>query len=157
MELLFTANPELPPRPLKDCASGGEMSRVMLAIKAVLARVSGADRLPVVVFDEVDSGVGGRLGAALGAKLRELARVRQVLAVTHQPQLAVYAGRQFKVEKKRSGQATQVSVQALDDAQRVAEIAQMLRGDGASRHTLEEAAAMLKDAQDPAAGAKKRG
>jgi DNA repair protein RecN (Recombination protein N) len=145
-EILFSANPELEPRPLRECASGGEISRVMLALKTVLARVSGADRLPVVVFDEVDSGVGGRLGAALGKKLKELSRVRQVLCVTHQPQLAVYADRQFKVEKKRVGQGTSVSVDALEGERRVEEIAQMLRGEGASSHTKEEAAAMLKDA-----------
>jgi DNA repair protein RecN (Recombination protein N) len=147
-EILFTANPELEARPLKECASGGEISRVMLALKTVLARVSGADRLPVVVFDEVDAGVGGRLGAALGKKLRELAGVRQVLCVTHQPQLAVYAERQFKVEKKRVGQGTSVSVLALEGERRIDEIAQMLRGEGASAHTKEEAATMLKEAQN---------
>lgn len=145
-EILFSANPELEPRSLKECASGGEISRVMLSLKTVLARVSGADRLPVVVFDEVDAGVGGRLGAALGKKLRELSGVRQVLCVTHQPQLAVYADRQFKVEKKRVGQGTSVAVELLEGERRVDEIAQMLRGEGASAHTKEEAAAMLKDA-----------
>src|SRR5262249_23736212 len=83
-EILFSANPHRGGKPLKDWASGGEISRVMLALKGVLARAGGADRLPVVVFDEVDSGVGGRLGAVLGKKLADLARVRQVLCVTHQ-------------------------------------------------------------------------
>src|SRR5439155_13337466 len=114
MEILFSANPELSRRPLKECASGGEISRVMLALKGVLARTGGADRLPVVVFDEVDSGVGGRLGAVLGKKLAELARVRQVLCVTHQPQLAVYAQRQMKVEKQREGSSTVVHVECVE-------------------------------------------
>ena len=147
MEILFSANPELERRPLKECASGGEISRVMLALKGVLARAGGADRLPVVVFDEVDSGVGGRLGAVLGRKLGELARVRQVLCVTHQPQLAVYAQRQMKVEKQRTGNSTLVNVIVVDGDKRIDELALMLRGNAASAHTRAEAAAMLKEAQ----------
>jgi DNA repair protein RecN (Recombination protein N) len=147
MEILFSANPELERRPLKECASGGEISRVMLALKGVLARAGGADRLPVVVFDEVDSGVGGRLGAVLGKKLGDLARVRQVLCVTHQPQLAVYAQRQMKVEKQRSGSSTLVKVECVEGDKRIDELAMMLRGAGASAHTRAEAAAMLKEAQ----------
>ncbi len=147
MEILFSANPELERRPLKECASGGEISRVMLALKGVLARAGGADRLPVVVFDEVDSGVGGRLGAVLGKKLGELARVRQVLCVTHQPQLAVYAQRQMKVEKQRTGSSTLVKVEVVDGEKRIDELAMMLRGADANAHTRAEAAAMLKEAQ----------
>src|SRR5579862_6357751 len=145
-ELLFTANPDLPPKPLRECASGGEIARVMLALKGVLARAGGADRLPVVVFDEVDSGVGGRLGSVLGKKLRDLAAVRQVICVTHQPQLASCAQRQFKVSKKQSGKLTTVTVEKLEGAQRIDELALMLRGAEASAHTREEAAAMLKAA-----------
>jgi DNA repair protein RecN (Recombination protein N) len=147
MELLFTANPDLPPRPLQECASGGEISRVMLALKGVLARVRGADRLPVVVFDEIDSGVGGRLGAVLGKKLCDLASVRQVLCVTHLPQLAAYGTQQLKVEKARAGGASTISVKAVEGQQRVDELALMLRGEAASAHTRAEAAAMLKEAR----------
>jgi DNA repair protein RecN (Recombination protein N) len=147
MELLFTANPGVPPSPLRDCASGGEISRVMLALKSVLARVSGADRLPVVVFDEVDAGVGGRLGAVLGRKLSALARVRQVLCVTHQPQIAAYAQRQVAVEKTRAGGGALIRVECVEGERRVDELAAMLRGAAASVHTRAEAAAMLKDAQ----------
>ena len=150
MEILFSANPELSIRPLKECASGGEISRVMLALKGVLARTGGADRLPVVVFDEVDSGVGGRLGAVLGRKLAELARVRQVLCVTHQPQVAAFAERQMKVEKTRHGQHTTVSVEWVDGARRVDELALMLRGEAASDRTRAEAQAMLKEARGSA-------
>jgi DNA repair protein RecN (Recombination protein N) len=146
-ELLFSANAGVEARPLKDCASGGEMSRVMLSIKTVLARVSGADRLPVVVFDEIDAGVGGRLGAVLGKKLRDLAGVRQVLCITHQPQIAAYAHRQLKVSKRKEGQSTVATVKILSGEQQIAELAQMLRGDDASDHTRKEAAAMLKEAQ----------
>lgn len=146
-EILFTANPDLPPKPLRECASGGEIARVMLALKGVLARAGGADRLPVVVFDEVDSGIGGRLGAVIGKKLRDLAAVRQVISVTHQPQLAACAQRQFKVSKTQSAKNTLVSVEKLEGPKRIDEIATMLRGAEASAHTREEAAAMLKAAQ----------
>lgn len=157
LELLFSANPELPPKPLSDCASGGELSRVMLALKSVLARAGGADRLPVVIFDEIDSGVGGRLGAVLGRKLSGLARVRQVICVTHLPQLAAYASRQIKVEKRRKGETTSVMVTPVEGEARVEELSLMLRGEGASRHTREEAAEMLRAAEDErAAPAKPR-
>jgi len=146
-ELLFSANPEQPVRPLAECVSGGELSRVMLAIKGVLARAGGADRLPVVVFDEIDSGVGGRLGAVLGRKLGGLAQVRQVLCVTHLPQLAAYAQRQIKVEKTRRGEATSVSVTVVEGKTRVEELSLMLRGESANKHTREEAAEMLRAAQ----------
>ncbi|HYG77682.1 MAG TPA: DNA repair protein RecN [Planctomycetota bacterium] len=147
VSLLFSANPEIEPRPLRECASGGEISRVMLAIKGTLARVSGADRLPVVIFDEVDSGVGGRLGDVLGRKLSELSRVRQVLCVTHQPQIAAYAERQIKIEKTRDLAATTVRATHLEGEARVDELALMLRGSAASAHTRAEAAAMLREAR----------
>ena len=156
VEILFSANPELEARPLKDCASGGEISRVMLALKGVLARVSGADRLPVVVFDEVDAGVGGRLGAVMGKKLNELANVRQVICVTHQPQIAAFATRQLKVEKARQDGATIVSVECVEGDRRVDELALMLRGADASAHTRAEASAMLKEARGTPAISKKR-
>jgi DNA repair protein RecN (Recombination protein N) len=156
VEILFSANPELEARPLKDCASGGEISRVMLALKGVLARVSGADRLPVVVFDEVDAGVGGRLGAVMGKKLNELAKVRQVICVTHQPQIAAFATRQLKVEKTRQDGTTVVSVECVEGEHRVDELALMLRGADASAHTRAEASAMLKEARGNPPAAKKR-
>ena len=159
-ELLFSANPDLPPKPLAECASGGELSRVMLALKGILARHNGADRLPVVVFDEVDQGVGGRMGAVLGKKLAALARLRQVLIVTHQPQIAVYAEAQFTVEKRRVGEHTQVSAKLLDEAGRVDELAQMLRGAAASEHTRAEAKEMLRAARadlKPAKAGKTKG
>ena len=146
-EIMFTANPDLPPKPLRESASGGEIARVMLALKGVLARAGGADRLPVVVFDEVDSGVGGRLGAMLGKKLRDLASVRQVICVTHQPQLAACAQRQFKVSKSQAGKTTTVVVERLTGGARIDEIASMLRGAEASSHTRDEADAMLKAAE----------
>ncbi|MBE7467051.1 MAG: DNA repair protein RecN [Planctomycetes bacterium] len=153
-ELRFSANPELPLKPLAECASGGELSRVMLALKTVLAKAGGADRLPVVVFDEVDTGVGGRTGSVLGRKLAALAHVRQVLCVTHLPQVAAYAHRQVKVEKLppagRKGALAQVQATVLDEARRVDELALMLRGEAASSRTRAEAAEMLKAAREEA-------
>lgn len=150
VEILFSANPGLALRPVQECASGGEISRVMLALKGVLARVSGADRLPVVIFDEVDAGTGGRMGAVLGKKLRALGRVRQVLCVTHQPQIAAYGQRQLKVEKTQAGGAAAIRVVCLEGERRIEELATMLRGAAASAHTRAEAAAMLQDAQGSA-------
>ncbi|MCZ7645874.1 MAG: DNA repair protein RecN [Planctomycetota bacterium] len=146
-ELRFSANPDLPLKPLAECASGGELSRVMLALKTVLATRGGADRLPVVVFDEVDSGVGGRMGAVLGRKLAALSQLRQVLCVTHLPQVAAYARRQIKVEKLEPARGGSVQVGVLDEARRVDELALMLRGEAAGRRTRDEAAEMLRAAQ----------
>jgi DNA repair protein RecN (Recombination protein N) len=147
LELLFSANPELPPKALAECASGGELSRVMLALKGVLAQANGADRLPVVVFDEVDSGVGGRTGAVLGRKLSVLARVRQVLCVTHLPQIAAYARQQVKVEKRTRPSGSVIGVKLVEGRERVEELAMMLRGEAASDRTRAEAAEMLRAAQ----------
>ena len=88
VEIVFAPNPGEDPRPLRKIASGGELSRVTLAVKTVLA---GADRVPTLVFDEIDTGVGGRLGAVLGKKLAELAEHHQVICVTHLPQMASFA------------------------------------------------------------------
>ena len=97
VEMLFSANPGEEPRPLRKIASGGELSRVTLAAKAVLA---GVDRVPTLVFDEIDTGVGGRLGSALGKTLAELGRHHQVICVTHLPQMASYARRQWVIRKQ---------------------------------------------------------
>jgi len=151
VDVLFSAHPELPLKPLAECASGGELSRVMLALKGVLAMAGGADRLPVVVFDEVDSGVGGRLGAVIGRKLESLARVRQVLCVTHMPQVAAFAQAQVKVEKNTlRGGGQSVTATAVEGEPRVAELALMLRGAEASERTRAEAREMLAAAQGPA-------
>lgn len=137
VEFLFSANPGEQPRPLAKIASGGELSRVMLAVKVILA---DADRVPTLIFDEVDTGVGGNTAAALGKKLREAAAGRQVLCITHLPQVASFAGEQFTVEKSVKGGQTAVSVRRLGKDERVREIARMLGGEGskaASAHAEE--------------------
>jgi len=128
-EFMFSANPGEPPRPLSKVASGGELSRVMLALKVVLAR---ADRVPTLVFDEVDSGVGGVTAGAVGRKLREAASGRQVLCITHLPQIASLAEEHFTVEKHVQGGRTTVRVKRLDKDVRVKEIARMLGGEAGS-------------------------
>lgn len=125
VEFLFAATSDQPVRPLAKIASGGEVSRVMLALKSVLGE---ADAVPVLVFDEVDSGIGGTAAVAVGRRLAQLARVHQVLVVTHLAQVAAYADRHLVVEKETSGRATITRVRQADGADRVAEIARMLSG-----------------------------
>jgi DNA repair protein RecN (Recombination protein N) len=146
VEVLFAPNPGEAPRPLRKIASGGEMSRVMLAVKTALA---AADRVPTLVFDEVDAGVGGRLGAALGRKLAELARHHQVICVTHLPQMASYAAHQWIIRKRTDRGRTRTTIAPLGEAERVEEIAAMLRGDSAAEGTRQEALSMLLEARSP--------
>ena len=128
-EFLVSANPGQPPRPLRKIASGGELSRISLAIEVA---TQGQDAVPTMVFDEVDAGIGGAVAAAVGAKLRQLGIARQVLCVTHQPQVAAAGHAQYGVNKAASDGITQSSVVALDDASRIEEIARMLGGSDVS-------------------------
>lgn len=136
-EFLFSANPGEPPKPLSRVASGGELSRVMLALKVILSR---ADMVPTLIFDEVDSGVGGQTASALGRKLREAAQGRQVICITHLPQIASQADGHYVVEKFSEGGRTRVDVRKLDKEERVKEVARMMGGVGsatASAHAAE--------------------
>ena len=144
VEIVFAPNPGEPARPLRKIASGGELSRVSLAIKTVLA---GADRVPTLVFDEIDTGVGGRLGAVLGRKLAELSRHHQVLCVTHLPQMASFAGHQWIIRKQTERGRTRTTIAPLSESDRVDELAAMLRGDSAAASTRKEARAMLVEAR----------
>ena len=151
VEILFSANPGEEPRPLRKIASGGELSRLTLAVKTVLAAV---DRVPTLVFDEIDSGVGGRLGSALGKALAELARHHQVICVTHLPQMASYADRQWVIRKRTERGRSRTSITPLGEAERIDELAAMLRGDSAAEGTRQEAMAMLLEAQSRGSGQK---
>ncbi len=144
VEITFSPNPGEDPRPLRKIASGGEMSRVMLAVKAALAE---ADRVPTIVLDEIDTGVGGRLGAALGRKLADLARHHQVICVTHLPQMASFAAHQWIIRKKTDRGRTRTTILHLEEEERVEEIAAMLRGDSAAEGTRQEALSMLMEAR----------
>lgn len=125
MQLHVRTNPGMPGGPVSAVASGGETSRLLLALAAALANRSGT---PLVVFDEVDTGVGGRLGAAIGGKLARLAVGRSVLVVTHTPQVAAAAAAHYVVRKRQGTARTTVEVDRLADAARVGELAEMLGG-----------------------------
>ncbi len=144
VEMLFSANPGEPPRPLRKIASGGELSRLTLAVKSVLAAV---DRVPTLIFDEIDAGVGGRLGSALGKSLAGLARNHQIICVTHLPQMASYADRHWVIRKRTDRGRSRTTITALDDHERVDELAAMLRGESAAEGTRQEAMAMLSEAR----------
>ncbi len=139
----FAPNPGEPGRPLARIASGGEASRLSLALKVVLA---AADETPVLVFDEVDAGIGGRHAAALGERLRALARYHQVLCVTHLPQVAAYANRHVHVGKRIEGGRTVAEARQLDGPERAAELAAMLAGEGAGTEAQAAAEALLRSA-----------
>ena len=142
-ELLFSANPGEPPRPLARIASGGELSRVMLGLNVLLrARPASRGRVPeTVVFDEVDAGIGGRAAEAVGERLGRLSAAAQVLCVTHLPQIASRASCHWRVWKQQGGGRTHVRADRLDAEGRIEEIARMLAGrtvtDAARRHAAE--------------------
>jgi DNA repair protein RecN (Recombination protein N) len=156
VELRIRTNAGDEPRPLRRIASGGEASRVMLAIKA---RLAGKGSVPTLVFDEVDANVGGRLGEAIGRRLRALARRYQVLCVTHLPQIAAFGERHLHVSKATHAGATVTSIAELQGEARVREIAQMIRGDSVTEVTLAEAREMIHAATaepEPAAAPDRR-
>lgn len=144
IEIVFAPNPGEPERPLRKIASGGELSRVALAVKSVLAEV---DRVTTLVLDEADTGVGGRLGETLGRMLQAIARDRQVVCVTHLPQVASHADHHFVITKSVEGGRTRTTIRRLDDRERVAELAAMLRGENAGESTRREARSMLSAAR----------
>lgn len=141
VEFVFGPNPGEPPRPLASVASGGEISRLSLAIKLVLAT---ADDTPLLVFDEIDAGVGGRQAGALGDRLRELAAYHQVLCVTHLPQLAARADVHIHVGKRVVAGRTVTDARILGDDERAVELAAMLGGDESSHEAHAAAVALLR-------------
>jgi len=141
VEFMVAANPGQPPRPLRKVASGGELSRISLAIEVAAL---GRGDVPTMVFDEVDTGIGGAVAEVVGRKLRELGAARQVLCVTHLPQVAAQANRHVAVAKVSDGGATRTRVLALDEAQRLEEIARMLGGLDITRETRAHARDMLR-------------
>jgi len=147
VEFLFTANAGAEPRPLQRVASGGELSRVFLALKNALR---GAGRGMVLIFDEVDSGIGGRVAERVGRCLAELAADHQVLCITHHPQIAALAETHFRVSKRKAGKQTLATVERIDGDERVEEIARMAGGEEVSQETRRHAAALLRT-QGPSA------
>lgn len=144
IELLFAANPGSEPAPLGKVASGGELSRVRLALEVVLAE---GERGHTFVFDEVDAGVGGAVGLEIGRRLQRLASQSQVIVVTHLAQVAAFADAHFVVAKSSDGQVTTSGVRRLSDDERRLELARMMSGTGDSRVGLEHAAELLDAAR----------
>jgi len=138
------------PRPLSRVASGGELSRVMLALKTILARL---DRVPTLVFDEVDAGIGGRVGLQVGDTMRRVAGYHQVFAITHLPQIAARGHHHILVSKGARGGVTTADVTVLAAAPRVTEIARMLGGDPESDVSQAHARELLETASETASAA----
>jgi DNA repair protein RecN (Recombination protein N) len=147
VEFLLSANPGEPPGPLSEVASGGELSRVMLAFEVVLRRQAEPRSL---VFDEVDAGIGGAVAEAVGRRLKSLSRHHQVICVTHLPQIASYADRHVRVGKRQARGRTEVEVDVLDDQGKVEELARMLAGETVTPAALRHAAEMRARGHKPA-------
>jgi DNA repair protein RecN (Recombination protein N) len=147
VEYMISTNPGEPMHPLDQIASGGELSRVMLALKATVEagsrkKASGAQR--TLIFDEIDTGIGGRAAEAVGKKLKSLSRTSQVLCVTHLPQIATFADHHYLIEKKRSGDRTKTMVRQITGPERTEEIARMISGAKLTETSLKHAEQMLK-------------
>jgi len=144
VEFLFSPNPGEPPKPLARIASGGEMSRVMLALKAVLAET---DAIPTMIFDEIDTGVGGGAAQAVAEKLATIALARQVICVTHLPRIAAMADAHHYIMKESAGGRTGTRVKTLSPAEREHEVARMLAGHPPTPITLAHAREMLEQGE----------
>jgi DNA repair protein RecN (Recombination protein N) len=148
VQFLMTANPGEPSKPLSRIASGGELSRVALALKVTLSRT---DQTPALIFDEVDAGIGGEAAIVIGRQLKAVSRSHQVLCVTHLPQIASFADRHLRVDKiVRDGRAI-TTVECVEDSKRIQEIARMLGGERVTETALRHAEQMLhrQDSHSP--------
>ncbi len=140
IEFLISANPGSPLLPLAKIASGGELSRVMLALKTIFAK---SDSVETLIFDEIDTGIGGEVAVAVGSHIKQLAKEKQIFCITHLASIAVYADNQVKIEKGVAGGITSSNVHYVQGEERVAEIARMLSGDSDTSQSLEHARSML--------------
>lgn len=138
---MFSANPGEPVKPIAQIASGGELSRLMLALKCLLAR---KDQVETVIFDEVDAGISGKAAEAVARKIRELASHHQVICITHLPQIASYADDHYQVQKSVANNRTQSSIVQLDAENKIRELARMLDGDSVTPQTLAYARELIQ-------------
>jgi DNA repair protein RecN (Recombination protein N) len=143
IELLISTNPGELPKPLRKIASGGELSRIMLAIKKVI----GGDEERTLVFDEIDAGIGGKVADMVGKRLKDLSKKHQVICITHLPQIAVYGDHHFLVEKIQEKQTTRTMIKKLSATERVNEIARMLGGAAITEKTISRSEEMLNNAE----------
>lgn len=141
VEFLISANKGETPKPISKIASGGELSRIMLALKSVIA---GRDNIPTMIFDEIDTGVSGKAAQKIGIKLREIGRIHQVICVTHLSQIAVMADNHLMIEKQTVGERTETNVTQLDFDGRVSEIARIMGGENPSELMLDTARDEIK-------------
>ena len=140
VEFLISANKGETPKPVSKIASGGELSRIMLALKTVIA---DQDDIPTLIFDEIGTGVSGRAAQKIGIKLQEISGYRQVLCVTHLSQIAVMADNHLLIEKTTSGERTETMVKHLDMEGRIREIARIMSGENPSELMLKNAEELL--------------
>jgi len=143
VEFLISANKGEEPKPISKIASGGELSRIMLALKSVIA---DKDSIPTMIFDEIDTGVSGKAAQKIGIKLREIGKVRQVICVTHLSQIAVMADNHLMIEKKIIGERTETNVTQLDIDGRISEIARIMGGENPSQLMIDNARAEIERA-----------
>ncbi len=145
VEFLLSTNRGEPVKPLSKVASGGELSRIMLSFKSVLADLDG---IPTMVFDEIDSGISGQIGTAVAVKMRQIAGSHQVLCITHLPQIAAYANQQYLVYKEETDGHTRSTARMLDEGERAEEIARIMSGSAADSVALEHAKRLVEAAKD---------
>ena len=139
---LFSANSSTEMQPVSQVASGGEIARVMLSLKAMISRAIG---LPTIIFDEIDTGVSGRVAEQMAHIMRDMGDVnRQVICITHLPQIAAYGSTHYKVAKHETAEGTVSTMTMLTNEQRVTEIAQMLSGSDVSQAAIDNAKDLLK-------------
>ncbi len=144
VEFLISTNPGEPLKPLVKIASGGELSRVMLAIKSILADSDGVDTL---IFDEIDTGVSGKAAMSIARKLSEIGRNKQVICITHLPQLTASADNHYLIQKDTDGDMAYTTLTELDDKQRETELARIIDGGEATELALSHAREMLMNAR----------
>lgn len=140
VQFLFSANPDEKPKPLVRVASGGELSRIMLILKGIIANVEGGS---VVIFDEADSGIGGAVAERVGQKISELSKTHQVICITHLPQVAKFAESHVRVSKSLVKNKTRVTIKSLNQEERIRELARMMGGLNITQKTLDAAREML--------------
>ncbi|MEA4870317.1 MAG: DNA repair protein RecN [Christensenella sp.] len=145
VEFLLSTNRGEPVKPLSKVASGGELSRIMLSFKSVLADLDG---IPTMVFDEIDSGISGQIGTAVAVKMRQIAKNHQVLCITHLPQIAAYANQQYLVYKEESGEHTRSNAVRLQEHERAKEIARIMGSGGMDAVALEHAQRLIDAANE---------
>ncbi len=141
VEFLISLNPGEEPKPLIKVASGGEISRIMLAIKNILSDV---DKIPVMVFDEIDTGISGKIASVVGKKMYEISQKKQVICITHLPQIASYASVHYSVGKEIKGNKTETYIKRLDKKERILEIAKLLSGEKVTDSSLKAAQELIE-------------